>query len=268
MGYGWPFIDENVQRNQKPVLISPLPEVEIVEVLRRSEHGMTKPFICRGDDDHIYFVKGTGAGRESQIKEWIAGNLALEFGIPLAPFGIVSVSEEITELLAPNSASDLGAGPAFGSQEQIVTELSYSQVKDVPVQLRKAVLVFDWWIANVDRMLTENSGNPNLFWDAEEQRLVVIDHNQSFDPDFDADDFCKYHAFGDCVPVVFDDLVERQHYTDRMEQALLGWDGIVQSIPEEWWYRDPEMTMELNLAPDHLLKHLQRFRRANFWNWK
>lgn len=102
------------------------PEVEIVEVLRRSEHGMTRPFICRGDDDNVYFVKGFGAGRDSQIKEWIAGNLALTFGIPLAPFRIVTVSEELTDLMMPGDAADLGSGPAFGSQEQIVTELAFS----------------------------------------------------------------------------------------------------------------------------------------------
>lgn len=49
------------------------------------------------------------------------------------------------------------------------------------------------------------------------QRIEVIDHNQSFDPDFDADDFLQYHAFKDSLPVVFDDLIERQHYTARME---------------------------------------------------
>jgi len=57
-----------------PSVTKALPTVEIVEVIRRSEHGMTEPFICRGDDDNFYFVKGIGAGRDSQIKEWISGN--------------------------------------------------------------------------------------------------------------------------------------------------------------------------------------------------
>jgi len=29
--------------------------VEIVEVIRRSAQGVTRPFICRGDDGKIYF---------------------------------------------------------------------------------------------------------------------------------------------------------------------------------------------------------------------
>jgi len=229
---------------------------------------MTEPFICRGDDGEIYFVKGTGAGRISQINEWISGNLAIAFGIPVAPFRIVQVPEELAEVLSVEHAFALGYGPAFGSKEQQITELAYSQVFDVPIEVRCSLLVFDWWISNGDRMLTENSGNPNLFWEAEAQRLVVIDHNQSFDPDFDSDNLFKYHAFKDSAPRVFNDLIERGHYTSKMEQAIEGWDEIVRAIPEEWLYIDPEMTIELDLELNSLLRHLQRFRSDSFWNPK
>jgi len=250
--------------------VSSLPphEVQIVEVLRRSEHGMTLPFICRGDDGEIYFVKGKGAGRQSQINEWVSGKLALALGIPVAPFNIVDVPEELAEVLSAEDAMALGQGPAFGSMEQRITELAPSQVRDVPSELRGSLLIFDWWISNDDRQLTKNGGNANLFWDAETQRLVVIDHNQAFDPDFDPDRFFLYHAFKDSAPDVFDDLIERQHYTDRMEQALKDWDSIIEAIPEEWLFIDPEMTLKLDFNPDSFLKHLQRFRSDNFWNRK
>lgn len=71
--------------------------VQVVEVLRRSEQGMTRPFICRGDDGEIYFVKGVGAGRRSQICEWVAGKLASAFGLPIAPFRLLDVPEELIE---------------------------------------------------------------------------------------------------------------------------------------------------------------------------
>lgn len=243
-------------------------KVEIVEVLRRSEHGMTLPFICRGDDGEVYFVKGRGTGRQSQINEWISGKLALAMGIPVAPFNIVDVPEELTGVLSAEEALALGCGPAFGSVEQRITELAFSQILDVPLEMRGSLLVFDWWVSNLDRKLTKNGGNPNLFWDAEDQRLVVIDHNQAFDPEFDSDRFFQYHAFKDSAPDVFDDLIERQHYTDRMEQALKDWDSIIEAIPEEWLFIDPEMTLKLDFNPDSFLKHLQRFRSDNFWNRK
>ena len=60
--------------------------IEIIEVIRRSTQGVTKPFICRGDNDKIYFVKGKGAGRRSLVYEWNAGHLGVALDIPIAPF--------------------------------------------------------------------------------------------------------------------------------------------------------------------------------------
>ena len=96
--------------------------VEILEVLGRSEQGITKPFICRADDDEIYFVKGTGAGRRSQLCEWIGGKLGQWLGLPLAPFEIVEVPVELLELGVGQDLSDLGAGLAFGSLRQEVMD--------------------------------------------------------------------------------------------------------------------------------------------------
>ncbi|VAW81982.1 hypothetical protein MNBD_GAMMA13-2163 [hydrothermal vent metagenome] len=72
--------------------------VQIVEVLGRSTQGITRLFIYRGEDENTYFVKGTGAGRRSQVCEWIAGNLATELGLPIAPFEIVDVPVELVEI--------------------------------------------------------------------------------------------------------------------------------------------------------------------------
>lgn len=244
------------------------PTVEIVEVIRRSEHGMTKPFLCRGDDDKFYFVKGIGAGRESQIKEWVAGNLAKSFGIPVAPFAIVTVPVELLELLPAGFAQDLGYGPAFGSEEQRIMELSYTQILEVPVELRRDVFCFDWWIVNGDRNLTERGGNPNLFWEPDKRKLVVIDHNQAFDKDFCPDDFFNYHVFREFSSGIADDLFERESYINRFREALSTWSEIQASLPEEWMFSDLEMTCEVGLSFDRLLEYLQRFENADFWNWK
>ncbi len=91
--------------------------VTIVEVIRRSEQGVTEPFVCRGDDENIYFVKGQSAGRESLIKELIVGELAQEFGLPIAPFEILEVPEELVELDSDLNLGDLGFGYCFGSRE-------------------------------------------------------------------------------------------------------------------------------------------------------
>lgn len=92
--------------------------VEIVEVVRRSDQGVTRPFICRGDDGEVYFVKGKDAGRRSQICQWVAGRLAVLMGLPVAPFQQVSVPEALAEFNAGTQLDGLGAGMAFGSLER------------------------------------------------------------------------------------------------------------------------------------------------------
>jgi hypothetical protein len=51
--------------------------VDIVEIIGRSEQGITRPFICHGDDSCLYYVKGKGAGFRTVVAEWIAGRLRL-----------------------------------------------------------------------------------------------------------------------------------------------------------------------------------------------
>lgn len=139
--------------------------VEIIEVLGRSPQGKTEPFICRGDDGETYYVKGIGAGRRSQICEWIGGCLARRFGLPVPDFCIVEVPPELMDLDLGVDLHALGAGPAFGSKsEEELMELKSSTVGLIPAQTRRDVLVFDWWVRNMDRTLSSCGGNPNLFW--------------------------------------------------------------------------------------------------------
>jgi HipA-like kinase len=57
--------------------------IRIVEIITRSEQGITRPFLCRGDNGLQYFVKGHGAGRRALIAEWIAGNIGKRLGLPI-----------------------------------------------------------------------------------------------------------------------------------------------------------------------------------------
>jgi len=228
--------------------------VQIVEILGRSEQGVTRPFICRGDDDNTYFVKGVGAGRRSQVCEWVAGRLAQELHMPVAPFAIVEVPVELAE--ADPAYRDLGAGPAFGSLKQTIMELNYAMVSDVAVELQRSVLAFDWWIRNNDRMLSESGGNPNLFWEPEEERLVIIDHNQAFDPKFSYKDLLEYHVFRSVGHELFDHRLLREEYREPFCRALKKWHDICQKIPEEWHYQDPEMTVEADYDLDAMFAML------------
>ncbi len=240
--------------------------VEIIEILRRSEQGATQPFICRGDDDEIYFVKGSGAGRRSQICEWIAGHLGQSLGLPIAPFEIVEVPSEILEIPVRTDLAELGEGPAFGSRKHNVTELTFSRIAEVPEQQQRDVLAFDWWIRNADRFLSAEGGNPNLFWDAETAELVVLDHNQAFDSEFDFEDFRDFHVFSDQWASLFGDLLRRTSYKGRFVAALNEWPGICDTIPQEWHFADAEMTVPVDFDLNAAHDLLARCHGNEFWN--
>jgi hypothetical protein len=242
--------------------------VEIVEVLRRADQGMTRPFICRGDDGQTYFVKGRDAGRRSQICEWVAGRLAILLGLPVAPFEIVEVPEELLELDFDLDLSGLGVGPAFGSCERQVTELTVSVINQIPKKLQQDVLIFDWWVKNNDRCLTEQGGNPNLFCEPGSAELVVIDHNQAFDFDVKKYDFFENHVFREQVVELSSDFFCRNEYNERLSAALTAWSKIVDNIPESWWFVDNEMTVSVDFDVEAVYRLLKDSEQQDFWDWK
>lgn len=210
--------------------------IQIVEILNRSIQGITKPFYCRCEGGQAYFVKGNGAGKQSLIAEYVGSRLARSFGLPVADFDIVEVPQELIKWCGRDDANELGAGLAFGPKAlPHVQEFSMSHMPQVDAQTRKDVVLFDWWVHNADRTLTEKGGNPNLLWDLQHSRLVVIDHNQAFDSDFDSQRFVELHVFHDSLLTIFDDLVDRDIYRDRLTAAFAEFDPACDNVPPEWW---------------------------------
>ncbi len=239
--------------------------VQIVEVIRRSTQGVTRPFICRGEDGHAYFVKGHGAGRHSLIAEYVCGKLAMAFGLPVADFQIVDVPPELIQENDIEGINDLGAGPAFGSRAvPHPQEFSVALLPAVNAPLRRDILVFDWWVHNGDRNLTEQGGNPNLLWDQEAGKLAVIDHNQAFDPDFDRRRFRQTHVFHQDLSSIFDDMVERLGYQARLAEAFAEFDQACDTVPPEWWWVDHGVPADLDR--DTLRATLLRYMGNDFWN--
>jgi hypothetical protein len=207
-----------------------MPILEIVEILRPAEQGRNKAFLCRGEDEQLYYVKGQNAGRNRQCCEWVAGNLAKAFGLPIPEFRLVTIPKSLLRD-APSEFQQIGVGIAFASEEQRVSHwFERSYVRKVPKQLRLDVLVFDWWVKNDDRL----QDNPNLLWDQQSQRLHVIDHDSAFSRDFFPTGFRNYHIFHEDWESVFGDLVCQAEYASRMSAALSIWKFTCDNIPKEW----------------------------------
>jgi hypothetical protein len=241
--------------------------LEIVEILGRSDQGRTRPYVCRGDDGEVYFVKGGSATRQGLVAEWLCAEMAFQLGLPVAPYAIGMVPEELIEADLSGWLGELGAGAIFASRRVQAVELTDMHRDHVDRELRRDILAFDWWIRNGDRSLTTSGGNPNLLWNpAGDGSLVVIDHNLAFDASFSAKDFADTHVFSDELPALFSDFVAGQAYVERFQKALLAWESSCAKLPVDWRYVDPERTIPVDFNVADFRAILDRATEAYFWN--
>jgi hypothetical protein len=202
----------------------------ITEIISRSTQGITRPFLCRADDGRQFFVKGNGAGRRALICEWLAGKLGQKIGLPIPTFVQAAVPSELVQFSARDDIQDLGAGTGFGSQlVENVDELAYLFIEQIDAKLRAKILLFDWWICNNDRTLTEEGGNVNLLWSHRDSRLHVIDQNLAFDPE-GMDGFWDNHVFRDSLRDWTPGFRDEMQTTMRTALTDL----------ERWWNEMPE----------------------------
>jgi hypothetical protein len=240
--------------------------IEIDEVLKRSHQGVTQPYICRGADENLYFVKGKGAGYASLVKEWIAGQLAIRLGLPIPQFRIVTVPLELYEAGREGALRDLGAGLLFGSENvESANEISFVNVQQAPEVVKRDVAAFDWWIQNGDRTLSDTGGNPNILWSETERRLIVIDHNLAFDETVTLNTLLEGHIFRSSLSDICDDVLLQEHYNARFDEALLDLPEILGDIPERWHYVDDTCTVEISLSLRRVEDTLKRHRVPAFW---
>lgn len=199
------------------------------------------------------------------MSEVIAAELGTRLGLPIPEWRIMEVPESLVRFSTLDNVTDLLGGPAFASRQvENVSELMWAGVSRIPVELRRRLLVFDWWLQNGDRCLGESgAGNVNLLLDAE-GNLVVIDHNVAFDSTMTAEQFSTYHVFRDQLGHLYD-LVTRQDYARELDAALAHWATITALLPAEWIYRDADEIDETLPTLLQRLETLQQFRDEQFW---
>lgn len=235
--------------------------ITIIEILRKADQGLSSPFICRGDDGKLYFAKGRASGRASLWAEWLAGHLGRAFGLPIPAFCIAEVPAALIRECPPDLRL-LGSGPAFASQQMPNCQwLELAGTPRVDMTLQRDILVFDWWLHNIDR----TRGNPNLLWHSGRGELVVIDHNQAFDPAFSAIDFWTHHLFAVQRESVFGDLAEQARYSSRLAAALSVWDQACDNAPSEWQWENDEQDIPTLFNPVAAKTVAARCLTPDFW---
>lgn len=203
----------------------------IVEIISESQQGVTRPFLCRCDDGHEYFAKRFNAGRVAQIREWIAASLAQRLGLPVPPFDIAEVPPALLGLRTEAERREWGIGPVFVSRViPEVVELRFTEIPQVPVRLRAAILLFDAWIGNDDRTLDAAGGNPNMLWSDRERQVSIIDHNLAFTAS--PDHVRSVHAFSAAATEW--DLVFLNEWPQRLVAAAGALPHIWGQVPDVW----------------------------------
>ncbi len=252
--------------------------ITITEILGRAEQGMTRPFVCRGDDLMTYYVKGAYAGRRSLCCEWVANRLVNRV-MPSAPLGVpLSTMAEVPAALIEGSARkdarDLGEGLVFASlRMEGGQELTWSAAQGWPDETMALLLLLDLWLQNEDRSLSALGGNPNLMveqipplpeddpegalWEDRPRRemLWAYDFNLAFDENFSRERFFSAHVFGEALrqwPKGF-----REQMEPRLRAALDEVRAILAELPLEWLHVDGDETLPVQLDVERVISALE-----------
>lgn len=230
------------------------PEIAIEQVLREMQQGKTAPYLCKDDEGIQHIVKGKNATLAGLVREWICAVLGSEFKLPIPDFSIAWVDEPFQrkkDLFEYNFASTF---------IENIQDVNTATLSKLPQQLINNLYMFDYWVMNGDRTLTDMGGNPNFFIHQRTNEAIVIDHNLAFDSDFDIDNHktihvcSKYKKWADLFSV------ERQYYTDLFEKAIDALNQALNEIPEEWLDNYSLAKIQSEIFPI-----LERYRDEKFW---
>ncbi len=221
------------------------------------------PFICRANSC-FYYAKGSNTQPKGLINEWVCASLAKRFGLPVPHFCLLRLDSCLKELVNSEWVQDLEFEYLFGSKSVAPCEkITVSDIDNYTPELKRDILVFDAWILNNDRMLTDSGGNPNLLITLPNLDLKVIDHNLAFDTEFNQKDLRNLHVFSKVLETYPIQLPEQADYCERFESVMDGFDEIIDQIPNEW-------IESLSCSGEYLSEIksiLNNYKNESYWGW-
>lgn len=223
------------------------------------KQGQTGPYLCAGNDGNLYVVKGKNTNYRGLVCEWVCGHLGRSIGLPIPDIDILYVDHSLLEY----GNYELTQGDWFASKyEKNIQDVPFQKLTELDRECLKLLFLFDYWIKNGDRTLTERGGNPNLFIRSDLCSLIVLDHNLAFDVDHDKD-FDKLKMLHVGSSAWFSEqrtLFDKERYQLLLSQSFDKLDVILESIPEEW--------LE-NLGGNRIFEEIRgvlaRFTTPEFW---
>jgi hypothetical protein len=233
--------------------------LSVVEIGDPIKSGQTQPFQCRLDDDNMYAVKGRSALTKGLMAEVCAGALGKAVGLPVPDFVIAEVPTALMRIHHNEEARrNLGAGYAFASLWQDAAEpLTPTLRNRTDPQLLATVYAFDHWIANGDRSLGEDAGNPNLMFNLSSEKLIVFDHNLAFSASYEEWEL-MFHAGSEAWKQCGASPDFRRDLSEKLMYGLSRFSSIVEALPDEWVEDEPDF-------PAFMAGCLNRLNTSDFW---
>jgi hypothetical protein len=231
-------------------------ELQAVEYIRPID-GDSQPHLLRCSDDHYYVVKvqNNRQGVRVLANEFLAARIATELGLPVPPFAVIGVPEDIVKyskqmvVRTKERVVPCQAGLCFGSrlvhgQEKFGAwspnltsgHLPNSELRDV-MNLSDFIgmLVFDKWTGNIDRrqVIFSRSGQYRPY------NVSMIDNGYCFGgPSWKIHDFPMAGLYSH--DIVYREIRGLSAFEpwllclDRnLNRAILR--GIQNEVPKEWY---------------------------------
>lgn len=237
-------------------MVTPLP-VALVELIRPADQGMSRPYLGRGEDDALYYIKGRQTDRHSIWSEWICAHLANAFGLRLPPFCLVHVSETLLDE-APHHPT---AGWCCRSADPHCEPTSQTPARPTVAASSPSL---PRWVQTNGHPVVAASQMPGPHRDYASPELVVIDHNRAFEPEFDAAFFVEHHVFAGSINGLHD-LAVQAHYATRLAALLPVFDTACDNAPPEWRWANAEQDVSANFDPLSARAQLAQCLNPDFW---
>ena len=209
---------------------------KIKSILKVSDQGMSRPFLCKDERDAVRWCKGSHTGVRSLIAEWMCARIARQLGLPVPDFAIMRLDLALFRNWRETSTPD-APDIVTESNPYVFASLNADGCKDVmepDVELRHIdktllakIYIFDELVHNTDR----TDYNSNLLVNG---TVYIIDHNNAFDAGFSPDGFAAEHV----LRTFKDAITESEKNLFRRSAAELAsgpfLDEAWSELPEEW----------------------------------
>lgn len=159
-----------------------------------------------------------------------------DFAIADIPAALITTSDDIEVLRA------LGVGTGFASLWQNACEPLTPTIRDMQsTEFLATLYAFDHWIANGDRSLGDEEGNPNLLYDLTSKKIIAFDHNLAFSIGYRADELAMHAGRRSWQAVGGSDWFIPK-LLEKMATARLAFNTLVVDLPYEWVVDRPDFT--------------------------